>query len=136
MDDKIKYILKIGIFVLFILALMNIMGINLNDYINILSQNSSLLEGFVLDIQPGTQNLATGANAFCDLYRGSSSRLNNECKRLTEKNCNETSCCVFTNKKCVAGGANGPTYNTNSNGKTINADYYFQNQCYGANCPE
>jgi len=135
MDDKIKYILKIGIFVLFILALMNIMGINLNDYINILSQNSSLLEGFVLDIQPGTQNLATGANAFCDLYRGSSSRLNNECRRLTEKNCNETSCCVFTNNRCVAGGANGPTYNTNSNGKTIRADYYFQNQCYGANCP-
>jgi hypothetical protein len=133
MDDKIKYILKIGIFVLFILALMNIMGINLNG--NDVSQNNSLLEGFVLDIQPDTQNLATGANAFCDLYRGSSSSLNNECRRLTEKNCNETSCCVFTNNRCVAGGANGPTYNTNSNGKTINADYYFQNQCYGANCP-
>lgn len=133
MDDKIKYILKIGIFVLFILALMNILGINLNG--NYVSQNNSLLEGFVLEIQPDTQNLATGANAFCDLYRGSSSSLNNECRRLTEKNCNETSCCVFTNNKCVAGGANGPTYNTNSNGKTINADYYFQNQCYGANCP-
>jgi len=112
---------------------MNILGINLNG--NDVSQNSSLLEGFVLEIQHDTQNLATGANAFCDLYRGSSSSLNNECRRLTEKNCNETSCCVFTNNKCVAGGANGPTYNTNSNGKTINADYYFQNQCYGANCP-
>jgi len=133
MDDKIKYILKIGICVLLILAVMNILGINLNG--NDVSQNSSLLEGFVLEIQPDTQNLATGANAFCDLYRGSSSSLNNECRRLTEKNCNETSCCVFTNNKCVAGGANGPTYNTNSNGKTINADYYFQNQCYGANCP-
>jgi hypothetical protein len=133
MDDKIKYILKIGILVLFILALMNILGINLKE--NDVSQNNLLLEGFVLDIQPDTQNLATGANAFCDLYRGSSSRLNNECRRLTEKNCNETSCCVFANNRCVAGGANGPTYNTNSNGKTINADYYFQNQCYGANCP-
>jgi hypothetical protein len=133
MDDKIKYILKIGILVLFILALMNILGINLKE--NDVSQNNLLLEGFVLDIQPDTQNLATGANAFCDLYRGSSSRLNNECRRLTEKNCNETSCCVFTNNRCVAGGANGPTYNTNSNGKTINANYYFQNQCYGANCP-
>jgi hypothetical protein len=136
MDDKIKYILKIGIFVLLILAIMNILGINLKE--NDVSQNNSLLEGFeadTLEIQPGTQNLATGANAFCDLYRGSSSRLNNECRRLTEKNCNETSCCVFTNNRCVAGGANGPTYNTNSNGKTISADYYFQNQCYGANCP-
>ena len=136
MDEKIKYILKIGIFVLLVLALMNILGINLNNAYG--SQNYSLLEGLqpgTLDIQPGTQNLATGANAFCDLYRGSSNNLNNSCGKLTEKNCNETSCCVFTNNKCVAGGANGPTYNSDSNGNTTTADYYFQNQCYGANCP-
>jgi hypothetical protein len=136
MDEKIKYILKIGIFVLLILALMNILGINLNTSYG--SQNDSLLEGLqpgTLDIQPGTQNLATGANAFCESYRGSSNTLNIECGRLTEKNCNETSCCVFTNNKCVAGGANGPTYNSDSNGNTSTADYYFQNQCYGANCP-
>ena len=136
MDEKLKYILKIGIFVLLILALMNILGINLNDDID--SQNNSLLEG----LQPGTliqpdtrQDLATGANAFCDLYRGSSSTLNTECKKLTQKNCNETSCCVFTNNKCVAGGPNGPTYNSDSNGNTSRANYYFQNQCYGADCP-
>ena len=133
MDEKIKYILKIGIFVFLILAVMNILGINLNDASE--SRINSLFEGFVLDIQPGTQNLATGANAFCDLYRGSSNRLNNECGRLTYKNCNETSCCVFTNNKCVAGGANGPTYNSDSNGNTSTADYYFQNQCYGNGCP-
>ena len=136
MDEKIKYILKIGIFVLLVLALINILGINLNTAYG--TQNNSLLEGLqpgTLGIQPGTQNLATGANAFCDLYRGSSSNLNTVCGRLTEKNCNETSCCVFTNKKCVAGGANGPTYNSDSNGNTSTADYYFQNQCYGANCP-
>jgi hypothetical protein len=115
---------------------MNILGINLNTSYG--SQNDSLLEGLqpgTLDIQPGTQNLATGANAFCESYRGSSSTLNTACGRLTEKNCNETSCCVFTNNKCVAGGANGPTYNSDSNGNTSTADYYFQNQCYGANCP-
>ena len=136
MDEKLKYILKIGIFVLLILALMNILGINLNDDID--SQNNSLLEGLqpgTLGIQPGTLNLATGANAFCESYRGSSNNLNNVCKKLTEKNCNETSCCVFTNNKCVAGGANGPTYNSDINGNTSTADYYFQNQCYGANCP-
>ena len=141
MDEKIKYVLKIGIFVLLVLALMNILGINLNDAYE--SQNNSLLEGLqpgtlgiqpgTLGIQPGTLNLSTGANAFCDLYRGSSNRLNNECGRLTEKNCNETSCCVFTNNKCVAGGANGPTYNSDSNGNTSTEKYYFQNQCY--NCP-
>ena len=136
MDEKLKYILKIGIFVLLILALMNILGINLNNAYE--SQNNSLIEGLqpgTLNIQPGTENLSSGANAFCDLYRGSSNRLNNECKKLTEKNCNETSCCVFTNNKCVAGGANGPTYNSDSNGNTSTAKYYFQNQCYGANCP-
>jgi hypothetical protein len=134
MDEKIKYILKIGIFVLLVLAVMNILGINLNDVYE--SQNNSILEGLqpgTLGIQPDTLNLSTGANAFCDLYRGSSNNLNNSCGKLTEKNCNETSCCVFTNNKCVAGGANGPTYNSDSNGNTSTEKYYFQNQCY--NCP-
>lgn len=133
MDDKIKYILKIGIFILLILSLINILGVNLNN--NTMSQNESLLEGLVIDIQPDTQNLATGATAFCESYKGSSNSLNTECKRLTKKNCNETSCCVFTNNKCLAGGANGPTYNSDSNGNTSTAKYYFQNQCYGAGCP-
>ena len=141
MDEKIiKYILNVFIFVLIILALMNILDINLKGaYV---SQNESLFEGLqtgmesdTLDIQPGTQNLATGANAFCESYRGSSAQLNTECGRLTQKNCNETSCCVFTNNKCVAGGANGPTYNTDNNGNTTTSSYYFQNQCYGSNCP-
>jgi len=137
MDEKIKYILKIGIFILFVFAIMNIMGINLNNGDNI-SQNNSLIEGLepgTLNIQPGTLNLATGADSFCASYIGASGSLNNECKRLTEKNCNETSCCVFTNNRCMAGNANGPIYNTNSSGKTITADYYFKNQCYGAGCP-
>ena len=136
MDEKIKYILKISIFVLLILALMNILGINLNNTYE--SQNNSLIEGLqpgTLNIQPGTLNLSTGANAFCESYRGSSNNLNNVCKKLTKKNCNETSCCVFTDNKCVAGGANGPTYNSDSNGNTSTAKYYFQNQCYGTGCP-
>ena len=134
MDEKIKYILKIGIFVLLIFAVMNILGFNLNNAYE--RQKKALFEGLVIDIQPDTrQDLATGANAFCDLYRGSSSTLNTECKKLTEKNCNDTSCCVFTNNKCVAGGANGPTYNSDSNGNTSRAKYYFKNQCYGAGCP-
>ena len=134
MDEKIKYILKIGVFVLLIFAFINIFDFNLKDAYE--SQKKSLFEGLVIDIQPDTrQDLATGANAFCDLYRGSSSTLNTECKKLTQKNCNETSCCVFTNNKCVAGGPNGPTYNSDSNGNTSRANYYFQNQCYGAGCP-
>ena len=133
MDEKIKYILKIGVFVLLIFAFINIFDFNLKDAYE--SQKKSLFEGLVIDIQPDTrQDLATGANAFCDLHRGSSSTLNTECKKLTQKNCNETSCCVFTNNKCVAGGVNGPTYNSDSNGNTSGAKYYFQNQCY--NCSQ
>jgi hypothetical protein len=127
MDEKIKYILKVGIYVLFIFAVINIMAcINLNA--DEPQQQKLLLEGLELK----TQNLATGPLAFCDSYRGSSSTLNGACGKLTEKNCNETSCCVFTKKKCVAGDANGPTY---KNRKTNARSYYFQNKCYGAGCP-
>jgi hypothetical protein len=121
MDETlIKYILKLGIFVLLMFAFMNIMGINLLEVVTI--------EGL-------EQPISTGATAFCDSYKGSSSTLNSACAKLTEKNCNETSCCVFANNKCVAGGANGPTYNTAINGRTNTSKYYFQNQCFGANCP-
>lgn len=48
MDEKIKYILKICIFVLLVLALINILGINLNATYG--RENNSLLEG----LQPGT----------------------------------------------------------------------------------
>ena len=84
------------------------------------------MEGFDSSTMP------TGATAFCESYRGSSAQLNTECGRLTQKNCNETSCCVFSNNKCVAGSANGPTYNTDDNGNTNTSPYYFQNQCF--NC--
>lgn len=138
MDEKvIKYILNVFIFVLIIFALINSMGINLKDAYVL--KNESFFEGLqtgmesdTFGIQPGTQNLATGANSFCESYRGSSAQLNTECGRLTQKNCNETSCCVFTNNKCVAGNANGPTYNTDNNGNTNTSPYYFQNQCF--NC--
>ena len=120
MDEKIKYILKFFIFVLLVFAIINILAcINLNN------KKMVLIEGL-------EQPIATGPRAFCDSYRGSSSSLNVACRKLTEKNCNETSCCVFSNKKCVAGAANGPTY---KNGNSNNLTYYFQNKCYGANCP-
>ena len=63
--------------------------------------------------------------------------MNTQCGKLTRKNCNATSCCVLTSEqKCLAGNADGPTFNTNNNGKTINLDYYYyQNKCYGDKCP-
>jgi hypothetical protein len=117
-ENRIKYILNIFIFVLLIFALINTIGIKLNT-----------MEGFE------DATIPTGATAFCESYKGSSAQLNTECGRLTQKNCNETSCCVFANNKCVAGSANGPTYNTDNNGNTTTSSYYFQNQCFGSNCP-
>jgi hypothetical protein len=75
--------------------------------------------------------------AFCQHHRGASSVLEKSCGNLTQNNCNSTSCCVWTsNNKCVAGKANGPTYNKDANGKTKNLDYYYyKNKCYGAKCP-
>jgi hypothetical protein len=128
MDDKlIKYILNVFIFVLIIFALINSMGINLN----VEEPPKKLLQVITMEGFDGS-TMPTGATAFCESYRGSSAQLNTDCGRLTQKNCNETSCCVFANNKCVAGSANGPTYNTDNNGNTNTSPYYFQNQCF--NC--
>ena len=131
MDEKvIKYILNVFIFVLLIFALINSMGINLN----VEEPPKKLLQVVTMEGFDGS-TMPTGATAFCESYKGTSAQLNTECGRLTQKNCNETSCCVFANNKCVAGSANGPTYNTDNNGNTNTSSYYFQNQCYGSNCP-
>ncbi len=137
MDEKlIKYILNVFIFVLLIFAVIvfiNSMGINLNDE----GPPKKLLqvftmEGFEPSISTDGPPISTGAAAFCESYRGSSGELDTACSRLTQNNCNETSCCVFTNNKCVAGTVNGPTYN---NGSTNTSTYYFRNKCFGTNCP-
>ena len=128
MDEKvIKYILNVFIFVLLIFALINSMGINLN----VEEPPKKLLQVVTMEGFDGS-TMPTGATAFCESYRGSSAQLNTACSLLTQKNCNETSCCVFANNKCVAGSANGPTYNTDNNGNTNTSSYYFQNQCF--NC--
>ena len=65
-------------------------------------------------------------DAFCEHYKGRSGELNEECGKLTQKNCLSTSCCGWASPgKCVAGGKDGPTYNTDDNGKTNTLDYYF-----------
>ena len=82
----------------------------------------------------------TPTTSFCEQSVGDSSSLEQSCNELTEDNCNSTSCCTstFSNgaSKCVAGGADGPTYKTDRNGKLITHEYYyFQNKCYGSDCP-
>ena len=137
-QNIIKYVLNVFIIVLLIIALivlMNTIGINLN----IDEPPKKLLQVITIEgLKEREPPIKTGADAFCESYKGSSGDLNTACSKLTNKNCNSTSCCILSSdKKCVAGNADGPTYNTDSNGKTINLDYYYyQNKCYGDKCPD
>jgi len=81
-----------------------------------------------------TPIIMNSSGAFCESHIGSSGALDTACNSLTKNNCNDTSCCNWTsNKKCVAGGADGPTFDSNSKGLDY---YYFQGKCYGPNCPK
>ena len=137
MDENIiKYVLKVFIFVFFIFSLgsiiINTIGINLNTE----PAPKKLIQVVTMEAFEQNKPNINGADSFCATYKGSSGDLNTACSKLTNKNCNSTSCCVLTSEdKCVAGGADGPTYNTDSNGKTNNLDYYYyQNKCYGNKC--
>lgn len=127
-----KYILKIFIVVsviLFLISFINSIGLNLN------AKKLLTMEG--LKNPPDTSIIVNKSDAFCEIHSGSSGTLDKSCGKLTKNNCNSTSCCVWTsNNKCVAGGAGGPTFNTDSNGKTKELGYYyFQNKCHGTKCP-
>ena len=77
------------------------------------------------------------SSGFCESHLGKSADLETSCNRLTKKRCTQTNCCVFTsNNKCSAGNINGPTYKKDKNGELITMDYYYyQDKCFGKNCP-
>ena len=126
---ELKYILKGFIITFLILSLILFIT-------SFLSINSiGLIESFN-NTQSNSLIVNTGSD-FCESHRGSSGTLEQSCGKLTENNCNSTSCCVWSsNNKCLAGNAKGPTFNSESNGKTKEIDYYyFEGKCYGKNCP-
>jgi len=138
-----KYILKVFIIVFLIFSLIvfvNSIGLNLNEEPN----PKKLLQVVTIEaMTKGLEKLSTSipmnsSQAFCQVHKGSSGSLDESCGRLTRGNCTDTSCCVWTsNQKCAAGGVDGPTFNTNTNGKTKQLDYYyFQGKCFGPNCPK
>jgi hypothetical protein len=138
----LKYILKVFIIVFLILSLIsfiNTIGLNLNEE----PIQKKLLQVVTIEALEGLGNLSTSipmskSQAFCDVHKGSSGSLDESCGRLTRGNCNDTSCCVWSsNQKCTAGGVDGPTFNTNTNGKTQDLNYYyFQGKCFGSDCPK
>jgi hypothetical protein len=134
---ELKYILKIFIvtFIIFsLIVFINLFGLKLQDVIN----SKKLLQ--IVTVEGFNKNkldtsLIMDANkAFCETNSGAN--LDESCKKLTQNNCRSTSCCIWTSKNtCVAGGENGPLFNSDSNGKTETLDYYyFENKCYGDKC--
>jgi hypothetical protein len=135
----LKYILKVFIIVFLILSLIafiNSIGLNLNEE----PKPKKLLQVVTVEALelPNTSIPMSKSQAFCDVHKGSSGSLDESCSRLTKGNCYDTSCCVWTsNQKCAAGGIDGPTFNSDANGKTKQLDYYyFQGKCYGTKCPK
>ena len=123
----VKYVLKILIIVFLILSIMvfiNSIGLNLN----VEEQPKKLLQVVTLEglSNPDTSIIMDKNSAFCENHRGSSGNLDESCKKLSRGNCDSVSCCVWTSdEKCVAGSERGPTFNTDSNGKTKSLDYFF-----------
>jgi len=141
-----KYILKVFIILFLILSLIvfiNSIGLNLNDEYNPKKLLQVVTVEAMLPMVEALENQNTdipmnASEAFCEVHKGSSGLLNESCGKLTRGNCNDTSCCVWTsNQKCAAGGVDGPTFNTDTNGATEQLDYYyFQGKCFGNGCPK
>ena len=123
---KFKYVLNVLLFTIVIILFFGL--------INYFFKISNNIEG--LD-NPDMSIIMNGSDSFCETNKESGGNLEKSCNKLTQGNCNSTSCCVWTSdNKCRAGNAKGPTFNTDENGKTIKLDYYyFQSKCYGDGCP-
>ena len=73
----------------------------------------------------------------CSTHKNDKQGLEDKCKNLDAKQCNETDCCVlFGGAKCIAGNDKGPLLKENYADILIkNRDYYYyKDKCYG-NCP-
>jgi hypothetical protein len=158
MDSTRSYILNIFIGVICIFALIifiDVSNINLNlnpdkstkklvQVVNIealKNKNKNSTEEDEEDIplpapEPNKSDISINMSPVDDFCKSNSASLKESCGKLTKKNCNATSCCVMLNgKKCVAGNQDGPTFQSES-GQDIPIDYYYyQNKCYGNDCP-
>lgn len=127
--DNYLNILIIVIIVLCLLVIINLKGINLNPP----KPESKLLQEVTVEGYENEEEInqlkLNPSDGFCESYLGNSAELEVECNKLTESNCAETKCCVFTlnkeSRKCVAGSINGPTYKTDKDGKLITMDSYY-----------
>ena len=127
------------ILITFIVLISILIFINLNNIIFDSSQNKKIIKVGVMeamgneedpmvhlkDDSSSTTIKMDPAGDFCKTHTGSSHTLIESCGKLTDQNCNSTSCCVMLNgKKCVPGNKDGPTFKT-LKGEPIEIDYYY-----------
>ena len=125
-------IIIIGMIVLFLLGLINIKGLNLNDP----KSESKLIKEVIVETFDSDENIqkmmSSSAEIFCESYLDDSTSLETACNELTKSNCGDVKCCVYGNGKCVSGDINGPTYKTDKDGKLLTMDtYYYLGNCRG-----
>ena len=103
----------IVILMIFLLVIINVKGINLNEP----ETKSKLIqeitvETFDNETNDEAYNVLKGTNNdFCNAYIGESDALETACNRLTKKNCLNVACCLLTNEeKCVASNKDGAIY--------------------------
>jgi hypothetical protein len=105
--ENLTMIILIVFVVLGLLLIINIRGIDLNPP----KPETKLVQQVTVEAFTEDNTVLQPSDSFCKSYLGNSSELNVSCGLLTETNCSKTSCCVYNNKKCVAGDKqNGPTY--------------------------
>jgi len=131
------------ILITFIILISILIFINLNNITFDSSQNKKLIKVGVMEAMNKMSNTDLSGNIvplnddshtnikmdpagdFCSTHTGSSNTLIESCGKLTNQNCNLTSCCVVLNgKKCVPGNKDGPLFKT-LKGEPIEIDYYY-----------
>jgi hypothetical protein len=143
-NNNYLYIIIVVTIILSILLFISISGLNLNQPKN----ESKLVQEVTVEMFTENINtlgqgqgqeilnefkITTPSESFCQSYIGNSKELEPACNRLTNKNCDITSCCVRTiDNKCLAGSANGPTYHENNSSN--DSSYYYLGKCYGTEC--
>ena len=136
MDDSFRlytfYVLIVVVIIFGIIIIIDILNINLNTK----QSNKKLVDIITIEgFNNSTSDIPMIINPAIDFCKSNidSNDMQDKCGKLTNTNCNKTSCCIWlNNEKCVPGDQNGPTYKTDKKGNKIDINnYYFHNKCNG-----
>jgi hypothetical protein len=137
---NIPAILLVVVVMLGTMVFFSMKNIDLNPKIHTSGKNKTVeLEAFDNKTKNKGDVLEEPADHFCEEMKGKSHELETHCNSFSEQSCKFSSCCVYASidgsEKCMAGGADGPTFGRNDDGTKKNIDYYYYNRkCYGDKC--